>query len=320
MRGRSMTFSRVISFDDPNPFQSALQGTDNEVFVTSGRSFRADLTQIEFSRVRLQRCIESLPTIRVGAIVPGQFSIEFLTDAEQADLRHCGLVVHLGDIVVEDSRSMHRRSETPCRWASLSMQDDHLAAAFVTLTGHDLLSRPAHVTHPRSTVFSKLAKLHCSAARMANTFAGGPAHSRIAHALDQALATALVMCLIDEEKVPIRTPRGRSVIARLEEFLAEHQEEPIYIAELCAATDATERMLRAACHEHLGMGAMRYLWLRRMHMAHRLFLSASQNTTVTEIAMRCGFWELGRFAVQYLALFGRSPSASLHQAVRERAR
>jgi AraC family ethanolamine operon transcriptional activator len=49
-----------------------------------------------------------------------------------------------------------------------------------------------------------------------------------------------------------------------------------------------------------------------MHLARRdLQESASTATTVTEIATRYGFWQFGRFAGEYKALFGELPSTVL---------
>ena len=62
------------------------------------------------------------------------------------------------------------------------------------------------------------------------------------------------------------------------------------------------------------MGPARYLWLRRLHLARRALLLASEGgATVTSVAMAHGFWELGRFSVGYRALFGESPSATLRR-------
>jgi AraC-like DNA-binding protein len=42
--------------------------------------------------------------------------------------------------------------------------------------------------------------------------------------------------------------------------------------------------------------------------------SSYQVCTVSEIAMRFGFSELGRFSVEYRKVFGQSPSATLRLA------
>jgi transcriptional regulator GlxA family with amidase domain len=106
--------------------------------------------------------------------------------------------------------------------------------------------------------------------------------------------------------------RHAAIIARLEDFLAANCDQPLYLAEICTAIGVPERTLRTCCEEHLGMGPIRYLWLRRMHLAHSaLNRAAPATTTVTEIATAYGFWEFGRFAVAYRELFGESPSVSL---------
>lgn len=105
------------------------------------------------------------------------------------------------------------------------------------------------------------------------------------------------------------------VIARFEDFLEARRYEPVYLAEICTAIGVSERRLRSCCQEYLGMAPIHYLWLRRMHLARSALLGADPAVqTVTEIATAHGFWELGRFSVEYRALFGESPSATLKRA------
>jgi AraC-like DNA-binding protein len=68
------------------------------------------------------------------------------------------------------------------------------------------------------------------------------------------------------------------------------------------------------------MGPIRYLTLRRMHLARRALLGAdASKTNVTRIVTDHGFWELGRFSVAYRALFGESPSETLRRPAESRA-
>jgi AraC-like DNA-binding protein len=101
---------------------------------------------------------------------------------------------------------------------------------------------------------------------------------------------------------------------RFRQAVDESAGAPLYIPEICKTIRVSERTLRVCCQEHLGMSPKRYLLLRRMALVRRSLREAVTDTTsVTDIAMRFGFWNLGRFAVEYRALFGEPPSATLHQ-------
>src|SRR5262249_19836915 len=190
------------------------------------------------------------------------------------------------------------------------------AAAAEAVIGRPLAA-PAQtrVVRPTSTLMARLMALHETAAKLARGAPETLAHPATAKALERALVHAMIACLADDASPAGKAGRGHAkVVARFEEFLEARRYEPVYLAEICAAIGVSERTLRTCCQEHLGMGPIHYLWLRRMHLAHRALLCAdAASATVTGIATEYGFWELGRFSVQYHQLFGETPSASLHR-------
>jgi transcriptional regulator GlxA family with amidase domain len=111
--------------------------------------------------------------------------------------------------------------------------------------------------------------------------------------------------------------RRAMIVARFEELLQANYTRPLVLAEICAATGVSERTLRNCCHEYLGMSPIRYACLWRMHLARNaLMLANLTSANVTRIAGHFGFSELGRFSVNYCALFGESPSATLRRPSR----
>ncbi len=62
------------------------------------------------------------------------------------------------------------------------------------------------------------------------------------------------------------------------------------------------------------MGPKRHLLLRRMDLArHALGEAGANETTVTNIAANIGFWNFGRFAIDYKALFGENSFTTLRR-------
>jgi transcriptional regulator GlxA family with amidase domain len=169
---------------------------------------------------------------------------------------------------------------------------------------------------------SRLARLHSAADNLARSAPDRLAQAEVARAVEQGLIHAIVSCLVEPEidqRYPAYWPQ-RTLLARFEELLVERCNEPLHLAEICAAVGVPERTLRACCRKHLGMGPIRFLWLRRMHLARQALLTADPaSMTVTGIATGQGFWELGKFSVAYRSLFGESPSVTLRRRERDRA-
>ena len=317
----SMPSSATFHFTDPEAYQSAVRPARLELCLTGRGEFHAQLTQIELGRLWIQAGVESLPRISNTLTSAKRPPIIFLSDAAQPGCRYGGVEVSASAVVVNSAGSTHHLTTSgPARWAAMSLTPDDLTAAAQALFGHALSTPPlTYIANPDPAHMRRMVRLHATAVRLAHSASATLAHPEVARALEHALVRAMLSCLADDPEVSVerRVRHHATILARLEEFLAANRSRPIYLAEICAAVGASERTLRVCCDEHLGMGPIRYLWLRRMHLARQaLSLADPVTTTVTEVATRFGFWELGRFAVSYRRLFGEPPSVSLHRAPR----
>jgi AraC-like DNA-binding protein len=304
-----------FKFTDPQSYQGAVPA-QWDILVTRKGDFQAELTQVELPRLWLQRAREGLPRVIRSVVSVERPPIFFLTGAHQPAMHHSGMEVPFGDLVAVGSGSdHHHRTEAPCQWATISVTRDDLAAAWRALVGRDL-TMPSNTRRfrPSRPLMLRLINLHEAAGQLAKGTAGTSVQP--ARALEQAILHALVMCFADgmPDEIDSGGQRHLAIVALFEEMLAANHDQPLYLAEICTAIGVSERTFRFICQEHLGMGPIRYLWLRRMHLArHALVLADSTKSTVTKIATEFGFWELGRFSVEYRALFGEAPSASLRR-------
>ena len=84
----------------------------------------------------------------------------------------------------------------------------------------------------------------------------------------------------------------------------------------------SERTLRTAFEEYFGVGPTTYLKVRMLHQARDMLKNSDPcATSVTEIAVGLGIWELGRFSHDYQMLFDELPSETLrHSNAYERLR
>ena len=81
-------------------------------------------------------------------------------------MQHCGMEVLPGDIVINDTDLMYRRTEANCDWGSISLSRDDLDAVYNAVTGREFtgLARK-HLTRPPPELMSRLLStfMHSSA-------------------------------------------------------------------------------------------------------------------------------------------------------------
>jgi AraC-like DNA-binding protein len=313
-----MSLCSVANFSEAHAYVTAIRGVKMEILVTGQGEFRAELTQIDLPRLRIRCGRENLARISHLRVPAGRGILFFISEPGRAAMHVGGRVLSADEIVVcAPNTTKHDWSAAACGWGFISFRTADLAVATRAIVGRELdLAAVTRMVHPDPMQKSRLMNLLQIAGRLAGRMPDVYTRRDFARGLEQELIHAMIMCLNDG--TPVVESRGAhhhsEIIGRFETVLAANQGRPLYLAEICAATGVSERTLRVCCHDHLGIGPMQYLRLRRMHLArHALLLAEPTGATVTEIATDFGFCELGRFSVEYRALFGESPSTSLHR-------
>ena len=112
-----------------------------------------------------------------------------------------------------------------------------------------------------------------------------------------------------------RAGHYRRVVTRFEEIARENLETPTRVTELCRAAGVTPRTLARAFRAVRGTTPLQYLHALRLTEARHILLAGRNSaTSVTEVATRFGFRELGRFSGEYRERFGESPSETLRRS------
>jgi AraC-like DNA-binding protein len=313
-----MLDSNVLTFTDIDAYHASLRGAQVDGVVTSRGDFHVKLTRLEFDRVTIQRSEETLPRVATNAIDRTQYAIIFAARLNQQSTYSNGSEIFPGDLRIYGAGSdNHNRLPADYHWGTMFSPQKALVAAGEILVGRALIA-PSTTYHfrPPPALLSRLMNLHEAAGHLAETVPDFLAKPEVSRALEQALLEAMVACIAsgDAPVICSSAPRRGAVMRRLEDFLEANLDRTIYMEELCKAAAVSYPTLRGYCQDLLGMSPQRYLRLRRLHLARRALRMADPATSsVTDIATDYGFWELGRFSVEYRSLFGESPSTSLRR-------
>jgi AraC-like DNA-binding protein len=310
-----MPSSAAQSYSDADEYAETIRSTKSEISIVGRGTFGARALRIDMHRLWMQRFSESLPRIMNVAMGRERAVISFHTKPGPTMIR--GGAETSSDTLtrVPAGVSFFQRTTGPTCWGSLSLPMEDACTLSAAIAGFEL-TPPLHriIATPPAAAFAKLQRLHAVAGDLVERAPEIIANAEAARGLEQALIGSWVACVASGDVVA-STAAQRRHSAIMRRFYAEieaHIDEAVYVSEICRATNASQRTLNMCCHEALGMGPKRYLLLRRMQLAWRALSRAKPGrTTVTDIATSLGFFDLGRFSVEYRRLFGESPSTTL---------
>ena len=313
-----MPSSAVRNFTDPDDYAASIRAGAVQFTVTGRGGFEAKLIRIDLHRLWMQRFSDNLPRIAdVTSIIPGRAYLTFRTQSGPS-LVQSGVDLDPSTVLRHGpAREYYQRTSGSACFGTMSVPVEDIASVGEAMAGFDLgTPRDTVPIAPPAAAMARLQRLHAAAGDLAENAPELIANADAARGLEQALIEAMIGALGHREDRQNGAAHGQHAIVmrRFRRIVEENPEQPLYIPEICKAIRVPSRTLSMVCQEHLGMGPKRYLVLRHLHLARRALRdSAPGTTTVTDIATRFGFWQLGRFSIEYQALFGESPSATLRR-------
>jgi AraC-like DNA-binding protein len=310
-----MPSSAVRTFTDPDEYAAAMQHGTVGLTLTQRGTFSARLYRIELRRLWMQRFSANLGWSARIDYWGGRVAIAFQTRPGPGMTRNGRECDSASITRLSAGESYYLRAPGPPSYGTISVPIDEVVSHGAAVDGCDQTPPKDYlILNPPPSALAKLRQLHEAAGHLAENSPEIIASPDAARGLEQELIEAMLACLSNREPPRKSLAQGQHeiVMRRFSRVVEEHPEQSLYIPEICKAIRVSSRTLQACCHEHLGMGPKHYLVLRRMNLARwALRQSAPETASVTEIATRFGFWQLGRFAVEYQSLFGESPSATL---------
>jgi len=278
---------------------------------------------IDLGPLRLVREVQDAAVHKVGAMAPGLCTVSFidngddsarfsqygddgsgsrlffLPDRLETDVQ-VGAGMRTGYVTFDQETLVDRlRALDPRRWETAPRD----LLAFDT-------PRRAALMNAMAVLFDPDDPARAGATRC-------PDPDRMVQAITDAAAFALAGggADADDERAPALTPDRTLRIMRA---AYDYCRETIdggglpTIADLCTRVGVSERSLQYAFRSHLSISPSTYLRLARMNRVRASLLAPDEDAfSVTDVAMRWGFFHLGRFSQEYRVMFDELPSGTL---------
>ena len=308
-------------FSDPDALAASIHNCHATVQPTARGYFRAQVTLGRLPDLHLALASETLARRAILSFPPDRMFFRIVAHHDSPKLRDT-VPDEPGTIAASPGLGMvHDITAGPAISRSLSMPIPLLLARAEALFDGQpaFMFGQAARLRPPAAAMARLVHLHedmVARLSVATEATIRPSHQA---AMNDELWNTLLATLAAAMPAGTRPSavRRQRIVRRAAEFINANEHRPIALSELCGVAGCSAKTLETVFQSALGETPSRYLRRWRMWRAHEVLRDADPSaTTVSEIAVRYGFWELGRFAVAYRRLFDEAPSQTLRRPPR----
>ena len=303
-------------YQDFDDFADALRGIDGRFVPTARATGEWWIEQAFAGALVLQQMQVGAAATFAGDGSEGRASLWFPL-SDPASLRVDG---HSLDdrtfLLIDDRQPFTVSARALTRWAGIVLPSIMLTDGSLGQLIHLMLEPQLGATrvHTAKSILEdikrRVASL-CSQREPARIVAGAE-RSEQEELLDLLRRAVESAVLVSDKHIGRPQVSRTRVIARCLELIDANEGQTLFINDLCAAAQVSERTLRNIFQEYFGVGPMRLLKVRQLREIRSALLRADSATgTVTNIAARFGIWDFSLFARNYRALYGVSPSETL---------
>jgi transcriptional regulator GlxA family with amidase domain len=132
--------------------------------------------------------------------------------------------------------------------------------------------------------------------------------------LRSAVLTGLLLAVEHphrDQLLRTHAPTRPRTVKRAIDAMRADPAHPFTTFDLATIAGVGRRALQEGFRQYVGVSPMAYLRQLRLECAREHLRRRSPGVTVAEVARRCGFTNLGRFAAAYRVRYGVSPSQTL---------
>jgi len=149
-----------------------------------------------------------------------------------------------------------------------------------------------------------------SSSTRAPSMLGDPVVARV---MEQEVVQSLVAALAPTSPLAPLTPY-RVLALRAETYIRDTLGEPAQLRDICDAVGTEARSLHHSFQKVFGIPPKAYQRALRLDAVRRDLLRGGPERTVSETAVRWGFFQFGYFAMSYRSMFGELPRETLQRS------